>query len=481
MQHADAIMLIRRLERALAEHRRDRRSTEAWDMAQIEDYRTMFDRVWPEAQMVMRRVVFDYNATIQLPTRVTADVVRAAERAFNDLLDLRPPSKSALAVFRPLWPMSIDQLSAQVDAWNAEGNKPTRTNPAPLFRKDKLPRYEQDRLAFSAHRAVYWAKDPVLDAFRLSELPESDWDTLDGMAWGLAMPEGFPPYPRRGGVYSKHEASAVNRWLREEWPVTRVIYALARQRDGEITRAGIDPSSVQRILQNTLTGWVTSYTYAYPRPKSRYGFPSAEGLSPKELHAEILAWAESYGLPTYRALMEITPGLLQRQADPDEHIQQIESNYLTAGSIAAVAEEVYGLARYSSGGWLEKLTGDQHARRPSDYIARSREGAGPSKRDRPLSVLLDAQAKADAAYAARRKAEQAAAERDAAVAREALRGLRTFSRANIQAALPGWTLDVRDTYRPVSVHLRSPEVQVAYGSGPNLTAALADMREKLGL
>ena len=476
--YADAEMLIRRFERAVAEARSDLRiSMRKGGMSreEIESYRTLFDRVMPEAQRVMRRVVFDYNEAIPSQSRITPEVVQTATRVFRDVLDLAPPGKSALTAFRPMWPMTLAQLEAQV----AERDAEPRTNPAPLFQKDKVAK--NTGLNFGSTRAVYGAQkeEPAFAAFVAAEPRTGDWTALDGIAWDLSMPEGFPPYPRRGGVYSKHEAAAIHSWLRNFWPVTREVFALAQKRDNEITRAGISPDRVQRIFQGigSLTRWIEDYRY-----RSR-DFPDAEGKTPKEFHADTLAWAVRL-LESVRALEEITPAMFQRQSDPDEHVRQVEGNGIMRGNLRGIAHELYGLSRHSSD-WLRKLTDYAYASDPADFISADPAAEGRSRKTYLLSTLLDAQAQADAAYAARRAAEEAATQRAIVVARNALRPLveagRPFTRAAIQSALPTFTLDVRDRYKPVHVSLRSPDAFVTYGSGPTLTAALADLRKNVGL
>ena len=448
MEHADAEMIIKRFVRAVMDHRRDlriglRRAGEVTP-EQIEAYRTLFDNVLPEAERVIRRVVFDYNDAIPSVSRITPEVVQAATRNFRDVLDLAPLGKTALATFRPLWPMTLAQLEAQI----TEQMHAPRSNPAPLFQKDKVAKREN--LNFGSATAVYNAKnaEPAFAAFIAAEPRHADWTTLDGIAWDLAMPEGFPPYPRRGGVYSKHEAAAIYQWMRDFWPVTREIFARARLRDAEITRAGISSDRVSRVFQgiDSITRWVKDYVYG------ARDFPDAEGKSPKELLAATLAWGERL-IRYAHALEGITPAMFQRQADPDEHMRQIEDNAIMRGATRGAAEEIYGLKPYG-GPWLGALTGTPYGRRPADYIEAYPEKA-KNRVAFHLSTLLDAQAKDDAAFAARQRAEADAAIRDTAIVKQKLRAVldagRAFTRANVQAALPGYTRGVRDRDRPVRV------------------------------
>ena len=476
----DTEILVRRLERAIFDQRIAKKRAGEWTEREIEDYKAL-DRALQVAKGITRRVAFDYNEEQRqsIESMLTPERVSFADRTLRDMLDLTPPGKTALATFRPLWPMSIAQLQAQVD--DAALEQEPRTNPAPSFRKDALPKSSQQNLTFWP--GTIFQQDPSL---RSVDVPRADLNAVEGMAWNLSAPEGFPPYPRRGGVYGKTEAHAITEWMQKTWPVAREVYALARKRDAEIARAGVSSARIHSLLSNadSLVRWLQQHTFGYSRPP--YGMPSAEGASPKELHAATLQWAARYLLPAYYALQEISPSLFQRQADPDEHVRAIERNYILRAARRQLAEDVFGLSRYGSG-WLEKLTGDQYARHPSDFVSSDPASEPSYRKAYLLSTLLAAQADADAVFAARQRAETEAEERGKAEAQAALRPMlargKPFTRANVQAALPGYTVDARDGWRTVTVYLIPPEGgrATALGSGRNLTAAMDDLRVRLGL
>ena len=393
------------------------------------------------------------------------------EAHLRDVLDLAPPGDKARQVFRPMWPMTLDQLRAMV----ADAGEPKK-NPAPLIDRKKFPRERSH--VYGAGRVMYLGPDH-------SSLPHpdsaSDSEGIDGIAWQLSAPEGFPPTPRRGGVYSRDEAAAVQSWLLDRWPAVVEARAIAREKDAERALAGIEPEAVTRVIRwSSFDEPLRDELYS----RSQHGLPDPEGKSPKELLAAVLEWAGRSFLPLVDAIEHFDIALLSKWADPDAHMRALRENYLTKYREVDVAKSVYHLTNYTAP-WTEKLVGKQE--KPDRLLETySDVGQYRSRKLFPLSVLLAAQAAADVAYRKRLEDDKREGERAKAQALPILRAMlakgHEFSRANVTKALPSYELYSHAGPHSVSVHLRAPGgANIAHGSGRTVTAAMTDLRRSLGV
>lgn len=459
--------------------RLSRRWHERW-MEQIE-------RTWDEQQSpAARRAASGMNWLEGHAQPIRAAIVRALKAAPQDsdrqripeadwprveahlreVLDLAPVGDKARQVFRPMWPMTLDQLRAM--AVEAE----PRQNPAPLIDKKKFPRERSH--VYGSGRVMYLGPDH-------SSLPHpehpSDYEGIDGIAWGLSAPEGFPPIPRRGGVYGREEATVINDWLTSRWPAWREAFAIALEKDQERAAAGIEAEAPQRVIgYGSLTEWLRHAVG---------GVPSAESKSPKELLAATLAWAHTRFLPAVDAVRDFDLNLLVRWSDPDTHMRALTQNAVTLYREQDVARNIYRLSNYAQD-WTKALDVRGERVKPESLLRVRGEKDQPHHRYYPLSVLLKAQAQADRTYRERQAKEKADGDQARAAAIPKLRAMlaagKAFSRTNVQKALPGYTLYVHEGTNSVSVHLRSPSgANIVYGDGRNITDAMTRLQDSLGL
>lgn len=488
MSASNEEQLIKLLERALFYDPRvvaithgDRGRFDAASPTSIEAYRTLFDVVMPQAARVVRRIVAAHNAAQEHTKEAgtfTAAQMDAVTRHYREVLNLAPLSKPARLTFRPLWPMTLAQLRAQVAELPPEE---PRTNPAPLILRDRA--LQKQYPSFGVGRALSARSSVNTRAAGVDPQTQRDYSALAGIAWNLSAPEGFPPYPRRGGVYSDNEGSAIDVWLRDEWPVQREVDRLAEQKDAERAKAGIPATALRELIESLHSGPMSFREYV--REYTQKGIlPSADDKTPRDYHMAVLRWARRHLFPTLDALDDFDVALLQRQADPDAHMRALADNPITRYAVTNAAERLYGLERHQQE-WTKTLTGRDRTDKPGNLLAAYPERES-GRRVFPLSVLLAAQAKHDAAYRARQQRETADAESAKAAALPKLRAMlaagRAFSRANLQKELPGYVLYTHTGTRSASVHLRAPGGgNIANGQGRTITGALAQLQSALGL
>ena len=484
-RHADAGWIIAELKRVVHNTPTVEALLEALSAgkpgARPDGYVRLANQTLPEMARIVERVVYAYNAAkrdTKEATTLTAAQMDAVTRHYREVLDLAPLSKPARLTFRPLWPMTLAQLRAQVAELPPEE---PRTNPAPLILRDRATQKQYP--GFGVGRALYARSDVDLSDFRGSDLTPQDNRALAGIAWNLSAPEGFPPYPRRGGVYSVHEASAVDTWLAREWPVWREVDHLAEQKDAERAEAGIPATALRELIEGLHSGPMSFREYVRDYTQKDV-FPGANERSPRDLHTAVLQWARRKLFPTLDALDDFDVALLQRQADPDAHMRALADNPITQYAVTNAADRLYGLDRHQQE-WTKALTGRDRTDKPSALLAAYPERES-GRRVFPLSVLLAAQAKHDAAFRAREARETADAESAKAAALPKLRAMlaagRAFSRVNLQKELPGYVLYTHTGTRTASVHLRAPGGgNIAYGQGRTITDAMARLQAALGL
>jgi hypothetical protein len=486
-RHANAEWIVNELKRAVHNAPTVKALWEALSAAKPgerpDGYKRLSNQTLPAMARIVERVVYAYSAA-QRDTEdagtFTAAQLDAVTRHYREVLDLAPLSKPARLTFRPLWPMTLAQLRAQVADLPQEE---PRTNPAPLILRDRAPQKQYPNFAVGKALAARSSVDTR--AAGVDPQTQRDYRALAGIAWNLSAPEGFPPYPRRGGVYSDNEGSAIDIWLRDEWPVQREVDRLAEQKDAERAEAGIPATALRELIEGLHSGPMSFREYV--REYTQKGIlPSADDKTPRDYHTAILQWARRHLFPTLDALDDFDVALLQRQADPDAHMRALADNQITRYAVTNAAERLYGLARHQQE-WTKALTGRDRTDKPGALLAAYPEREGTAfRRVFPLSVLLAAQARNDAAYHAREARETADAESAKAAALPKLRAMlaagRAFSRANLQKELPGYTLYTHTGTRTASVHLRAPGGgNIAYGQGSTITGAMARLQAALGL
>lgn len=408
------------------------------------------------------------------PGTLSAADLRKAEAHLLETLDLRPVGAKALQVIRPTWPETLAQLKAQIEGAVVHVVK----NPAPKLRAETAP--QKQHLAYSAGRALYSLRDVRPDA-------QADYDAIDGIAWRLSAPEGFPPAPRRGGVYSHDEAQAIRQRLLKSWELVREIARAGAVKDAERAELGIPAEVVPRVLDsykaNSLRDWVVLRTVGEP---GDLRIPDAEGKSPKDFHAEVLAWGRDRVLPVLDEVARLDMGVFMPWPDPDAHVQALASNDVTKYSVAPVAEHLYGLNRYTVD-WSQWLGPGAKSIQPNHRVAVPGASYGNYAPHWPLSKLIEVQRRSNRAYDDSLKARESAKQRDLDAALPKLRAMLArglqFSKANIERALPGYKVHVREGWRSYTVGLVGPsgESYLAAGTGTTIGASLAQVEKALGL
>lgn len=374
---------------------------------------------WSEHQY---RVLYHVRETIaelvgpqESDPPLTPEEWREVDATLDKILDLRPPSKASKEEIRPIWPMTLAQLRAQV-----EQELGPIQNPAPIVLKEYG---RSGSLSFNYQ----------VPKRRISR---TDHLAVEGMAWNKAAPEGFPPIPRKGGVYSKHEANAIAAWIRDQWPVMREIKNLAAQRDREMMDGRVDPSMFRRMNSvsdnaDNFSHWLNQSALHYRDLDKIY----AEGMTPKELWMATLEYARGSLLPAYDAIRDFDFKLLKKWSDPDAHMSALLHNKITRSYFGTrgAATNFYGLDSYHAD-WMKPLVGRNAA--PTDYLVGPdyQDGIFSGERGIKLSVLLSAQ----------KAAEKAKEDKDAA-RKQTLKRLapslaplvgRNVNRARLQAVLP---------------------------------------------
>jgi hypothetical protein len=281
----------------------------------------------------------------------------------------------------------------------------------------------------------------------------------------------MPPIPRRGGVYSEPEAVAIRRWLEEEWHPVREMQDRANAAWHALLRAGVDPHIFDRVVEAP-----SAATWWHRRALDYQGYraiPSAEGKSPRELHAAILAWGRG-ALEALRAVEALDPRLFEAWADPDAHMQALGANDVTRYAQTRAAEYIYGLPRYTKdySAWLGPRA---RAVVPSEAI-------GTFK----LSELIRAARASDDVYQARMAQEEQARARETAEAVRVLRPLvasgKVFNRANILRALPGYSFRDYHGTKHISMNFLGPSgLSLAHASAATVEGCLVQIRAALGL
>ena len=379
------------------------------------------------------------------PRPWTPEDAALVEASLADL-DTTPAGPSARKTFLPMWPMTMAQLRQMA----------TRTNPTPFKRKEKIGRH--------GFAGLY----P-----HVSERPDLSRIATE-QAWKRAAPEGFPPYPRREGLYSRDEQGGIEVWLRDVWEPAQEAKAIAKAADERLVRSGIDGWKVRAMMPQDWSSVMRQKIQELFRTRKNYAHPTVEedhfaaGHTPKEVLAKVLEWAPGF-LDFVDKAKAFSPDILRPKADPDAHMQEI----VFPLDKAKIAHNAYGLSDRIEN-WTEKLSRWGNRRvAPTQLLD-----------EYPLSRLLEEQRKAkmaEDAEVAERERRQAAAKKEAADALQKMvdRGL-SFSRPNIQRALPNHRLDV--SYGTVRL-FDAAGTQAGWGDSKSqlITDSLASLAKNLGV
>lgn len=413
-----------------------------------------FDKHKQELQGIVRIAV---NAADQEKTILTPEKTAQIEQWLGQNLDLTPVGKAALQVFRPMWPMTVPQLRAQVEEL-------PRVNPAPVF----LPgRRRSNEYHVSSVEGTSFASP-------------KDERAIDGMAWRMSAPEGFPPIPRRGGVYNKVEGKQVRTWLEYIWPVAMEMRALAEKRNDELEADGVglmifeESNSIGRSARN-VRDWLQMAIFSR--------LPDPEGLSPKELHQKVLEWARDWGLAAVESLKTFRPSLLTGSGwtDPDAYALALASNSITGSyySIGKTLERVYHLP-------MSLLARLSIPRIPVSERYGDRPHVRSEGRDLsfPDVVRLHKKQQEEAEKARAVSLAKYNANRDlvAGWMRGILDSGRKVSRVNLEKILPeGWKLvSWKDRWNGTA-SLRGPNNWSVDAMGKNESEAIANLAGKVGI
>ena len=262
--------------------------------------------------------------------------------------------------------------------------------------------------------------------------------------------------------------------MAEVWEPVQEAREIAREADRRLVRSGIEGWKVRNMMPDSWEGILDKKVKdlfrsrnIYNAGKAKEDFFAAEH-TPKEMLANTLEWAPNF-LNLVDKMRSFDPDIFKKQADPDAHMSRVEYP-LDKDKIAHI---VYGLSdRYED--WTEKLSKHGNRRVPPIQLLG----------DYPLSKLLAAQKRAEDEYAAEKAAREQRESAAKEVARAALqkmvdRGL-SFSRPNIQRALPDHKLDL---YHGVLRLVDPKGVQAAYGNGKDdsITAGLHNLAVNLGV
>lgn len=430
---------------------------------------------WPEDVNLRRKILAIVVRVVRRfesrhPDAIAPEAYGAVEAHLRNVLDLDVvPAAAKKTVLLPIWPMTLAQLRAAVDdPERATGIR--LENPAP--RMKIAQRFGEKSRAYFANRAMYQDGSPVH--------PDSAQDRagVDGIAWRLAAPEGFPPYPRRGGVYSRDEAGTIDTWLRDTWPALGEARMLVQGADDAITDAGYDGASLHRVIgYSDLRSWFEENLKGNVHHAP---FPAAEGKSPKELLRAALVWAKVRLFPYLDAVLSFDVRLLERWPDPDAHMVALHAHPITAHAGRDVARNIYQVTPYHVD-WMEPIVGKKGVV-PLEHVWTRPEDAGSSyHRYFPLSQILALQARYDENYKRAEKARGDAADVDRAKAVELLRVYLerggTISTVGLRRALPGFRVETEQRGREnAGACVRGPSGEVvAYGQGRTITDALTQL------
>lgn len=278
-----------------------------------------------------------------------------AEELLRDRLDKTPASKSSRSAIRPPILMTLAEVQAAA----------RKRNPAPMHDKGGAF-YGRDA------RQVILSAMGIPDRERYSiDVPDAEVSALDGTAWRISAPEGFLPYPRRGGKYSPKEAAALRSWLETHWPVAVELgfreAARAEALDRGARNTGADsyrtPSyitegaAVRPRHGNVMRKVFWSDHGAYEGDRRTGEEPTASRMAhktPKEVAALINAWVVQAAPKALRLIdgpLYDADAYIRRDtpAKQDAHMamwRDAVGETHAYDMVTHIAERLYGLSRF---------------------------------------------------------------------------------------------------------------------------------------
>ncbi|NBO54532.1 MAG: hypothetical protein EBU84_08040 [Actinobacteria bacterium] len=278
-----------------------------------------------------------------------------------------------------------------------------RKNPAPLGRsKDVSESFRAiPKIAEIATSAGIPTGQAIDEAYRI--------------AWEIASPEGFPPYPRRGGVYNADETHMLTTWVSRNWPVLDELWQKILHKEQELLSAGVSRDKISILAPYELQGQRRSLgeiaekmitPQHYSRSDENYmegRFSGVAGLTPQEWARRFNLWAEDRIPRFLEWLGRIHPALFVPKTTPaeiDKHKEELEKVGVGMPAIA----RLYG-GHWDTNSWLPA---DRLAFYPSPYreiAEKSVDASGYRKgqynytyflnRGVPFHVIIESEKRAD--------------------------------------------------------------------------------------
>ena len=281
---------------------------------------------------LVERITVNHEQHVELP-QLTEDQLRKVRTRLVEDLDLAPPSKNSKLEFRPAFPMTLSEVIKI---------SKTRDNPAPVW---KTGQYK----SFSNY-----------DVPRRYDIKTDEHNhianALGGEAWRLSAPEGIPPIPRRGGIYSANEASALSSWCQTLWPAMREWDKQIRLWERALRMAGAtdDPFTPYREswigsispLDKCSSHNLLQASY-YDDSHQKHIYLSAVDKTPRQWVADVEKWCREVFFPIFTIVAPIL-------SDPAMYLPEsrlpknIDATYK---KICAVGKHV----EFDKRGWLAKI------------------------------------------------------------------------------------------------------------------------------
>jgi hypothetical protein len=296
-----------------------------------------------EVVAACERAIMEVEDRNQKPAAtISEDQLRMVRGRLKEDLDLVPPSKASKQEIRPMFPMTLADVIRV-------GNTPEqRTNPAPLW-----------KTGISNYRTV----NNIGSRYQVPSDHEIDL-ALAGEAWRMSAPEGFPPIPRRGGIYSHDEAMAILFWCRSIWPAMREWDQKIKQWERELRLMGTtrDPLGYHKTWLGATSPLrkcdserlMEAKVWDENLKKMRYYF-SPEGQTPRQFVADVERWCRNVFHHVYTVVIPILkdPYIYQPISRADKNVDQ-------------TFEKIKAVERYLDGDadkWLSGGIGLTHGQR----------------------------------------------------------------------------------------------------------------------
>lgn len=251
-----------------------------------------------------------YQATQAIPHKqevIPAEVWAEMKRAAWELLDRAEKPKN-YKLKLPVIPMRSEDV--------------IRVNPAPS------PKDKKSWMGGVLSRISDIAKKAGISS-------QAAYDAALRVCWEVASPEGFPPYPRRGGVYNDDETGQLMVWVEREWPVLQEWWGWVENKKKELLKAGITESDYKKMNESGYSlseyaKWKIEPSKTSPIKPEYFregNFPTNAGLTPEEWTRRFLVWAIEHQKALKEWLNAITPTLFFPKTTPaamDVHASQLD-------------------------------------------------------------------------------------------------------------------------------------------------------------